>query len=69
MQPCTTQLQELKTQVNVNKWAYQWKTSFNSTSFNKLQKQAQEVIPSKKMNKRNLPLLVFDNDNVSKVNS
>ena len=69
MQPCTTQLQELKTQVNVNKWSYQWKTSFNSTSFNKLQKQAQEVIPSKKMNKGNLTLLVFNNDNVSKVNS
>ena len=69
MQPCTTQLQELKTQVNVNKWSYQWKTNFNSTSFNKLQKQAQEVIPSKKMNKGNLPLLVFNNDNVSKVNS
>ena len=48
----------------VNKWAYQWKMSFNSAP----NKQSQEVISSRKLNKGNHPPLGFHNDNVSEAN-
>ena len=41
----------------VNEWAYQWKTSFNSDP----NKQAQEVIFSRKLNRSTHPPLVFNN--------
>ena len=41
----------------INKWAFQWKMSFNPDP----NKQAQEVIFSRKLNKPNHPSLNFDN--------
>ena len=41
----------------MNKWAFQWKMSFNPDP----NKQAQEVIFSRKLNKPNHPSLNFNN--------
>ena len=41
----------------INKWAFQWKMSFNPDP----NKQAQEVIFSRKLNKPNHPSLNFNN--------
>ena len=43
----------------INKWAFQWKMSFNPD----LSKQAQEVIFSRKIKKVQHPSLVFNNNN------
>ena len=48
----------------INKWAYEWKTSFNPD----VTKQAQEVIFSRKTSKYNHPNLRFNNSIVQKVN-
>ena len=47
----------------INKWAFQWKMSFNPGP----SKQAQEVIFSRKIRKH--PSLVFDNNNVLQTSS
>ena len=44
----------------INKWAFQWKMSFNPNP----SKQAQEVIFSRKIKKLTHPSLVFNNNNV-----
>ena len=46
--------------VKINRWAFQWKMSFNSDP----KKQAQEVIFSRKSKATSHPPLVFNNDNV-----
>ena len=51
--------------VKINRWAYQWKMSFNPDP----SKQAQEVIFSRKTKKENDPPLAFSNNNVSETNS
>ena len=51
--------------VKINRWAYQWKMSFNPDPT----KQAQEVIFSRKMKKEYHPPLAFNNNNVSETNS
>ena len=47
--------------VKINNWAYQWKMSFNPDP----NKQAQEVIFSKKTKKLNRPPLTFSKSTVS----
>ena len=49
----------------INRWAYQWKMSFNPDT----SKQAQEVIFSRKAKKEYPPPLAFNNNNVSETNS
>ena len=49
----------------INKWAFQWKMSFNPD----LSKQAQEVIVSCKIKKLSHPSLVFNNNNVLQTSS
>ena len=51
--------------VKINRWAYQWKMSFNPDP----SKQAQEVIFSRKTKKEYHPPLAFNNNNVSETNS
>ena len=51
--------------VNINRWAYQWKISFNPDP----RKQAQEVIFSRKTKNDYHPLLAFNNKNVLETNS
>ena len=51
--------------VKINRWAYQWKMSFNPDPT----KQAQEVIFSRKTKKEYHPPLAFNNNNVSETNS
>ena len=51
--------------VKINRWAYQWKMSFNLDP----SKQAQEVIFSRKTKKEYHPPLAFNNNNVSETNS
>ena len=54
-----------KVLMKINDWAYQWKMSFNPDP----NKQAQEVIFSRKKSKTPHPLLQFNNVNVSQVTS
>ena len=49
----------------INKWAFQWKMSFNPDP----SKQAQEVIFSRKIKKLPHPSLVFNNNNVLQTSS
>ena len=49
----------------INKWAFQWKMSFNPDP----SKQAQEVIFSRKIKKLPHPSLVFNNNNVLQASS
>ena len=51
--------------VKINRWAYQWKMSFNLDP----SKQAQEVLFSRKTKKEYHPPLAFTNNNVSETNS
>ena len=51
--------------VKINRWAYQWKMSFNPDPG----KQAQEVIFSRETKKEYHPPLAFNNNNVSETNS
>ena len=51
--------------VKINRWAYQWKMSFNLDP----SKQAQEVIFSRKTKKEYHSPLAFNNNNVSETNS
>ena len=51
--------------VKINRWAYQWKMSFNPDP----NKQTHEVICSRKTKKEYHPPLVFNNNNVSETNS
>ena len=50
--------------VKISDWAFQWKIRFNPDP----QKQAEEVIPSSKINKIDHPLLYF-NENLVKFSS
>ena len=49
----------------INDWAFQWKMTFNPDR----SKQAQEIIFSRKLKKARHPPLLFNNNNVSQVNS
>ena len=49
----------------INDWAFQWKMTFNSDR----SKQAQEIMSSRKLKKATHSLLLFNNNNVSQVNS
>ena len=49
----------------INKWAFQWKMSFNPNP----SKQAQEVIFSRKIKKLSHPSLVFNSNNVLQTSS
>ena len=49
----------------INDWAFQWKMTFNPDR----SKQAQEIIFSRKIKKATHPPLLFNNNNVSQVNS
>ena len=49
----------------INDWAFQWKLTFNPDR----SKQAQEIIFSRKIKKATHPPLLFNNNNVSQVNS
>ena len=49
----------------INDWAFQWKMTFNPDR----SKQAQEIIFSRKLKKATHPPLLFNNNNVSQVNS
>ena len=51
--------------VKINRWAYQWKMSFNPDP----SKQAQEVIFSRKTKKEYHPPLAFNNNNALETNS
>ena len=51
--------------VKINRWAYQWKMSFNLDP----SKQAQEVIFSIKKKKEYHPSIAFNNNNVLETNS
>ena len=51
--------------VKINRWAYQWKMSFNPDP----SKQANEVIFNIKTKKEYHPALAFNNNNVSETNS
>ena len=47
----------------ISEWAYQWKMSFNPD----LNKQAQEVVFSKKITKSSHPKILFNNTPVGKI--
>ena len=49
----------------INDWAFQWKMTFNPDR----SKQAQEIIFSRKLKKVAHPPFLFNNNNVSQVNS
>ena len=49
----------------INDWAFQWKVTFNPDR----SKQAQEIIFSRKLKKATRPPFLFNNNNVSRVNS
>ena len=49
----------------INDWAFQWEMTFNPDR----SKQAQEIIFSRKIKKATHPSLLFNNNNVSQVNS
>ena len=49
----------------INDWAFQWKMTFNLDR----SKQTQEIMFSRKLKKATHPLLLFNNNNVSQVNS
>ena len=52
-------------QKKINDWAFKWKMTFNPDC----SKQAQEIIFSRKLKKATHPPLLFNNINVSQVNS
>ena len=51
--------------VKINRWAYQWKMSFNLDA----NKQTEQVIFSRKTKKEYHPCLAFNNNNVLEINS
>ena len=51
--------------VKINRWAYQWKMSFNLDA----NKQTEEVIFSRKTKKEYHRCLAFNNNNVLEINS
>ena len=51
--------------IKISNWAFQWKMSFNAD----VNKQAQEVIFSRKIKSNIHPALVFNNNIVSQANS
>ena len=57
---------ELDKDLNkINNWAFQWKMKFKPDS----SKQAQDVLFSRKLQKVSHPELIFNNSDVSRINS